>query len=293
VKKSNKQTLATVGYHPRLALVFDFDETLSHSTIDALLRHCGITDTQRFRKERMEPLYADWDDILANFYTLVQLSRDPNHPSITRDFLEEVGRGLELFPGVEELFDRVRTWAQDAMPAVEVEFYVLSCGMVQMHRAHPIAEQFEGMWGSEFHFDDAGEIDFVKQMITFPEKVYYLLQLSKGLGTEGPNEPADVYREVPPEEIHIPLSQILYIGDGASDMPAFQLMNENGGIALGVVSGDRITGWGGYKEMRRERRVQNLAPADYSEGSELLRSIQFGVESICKLIALRSLGESE
>ena len=102
-----------------------------------------------------------------------------------------------------------------------------------------------------------------------------------------------MYREVPPEEIHIPLSQILYIGDGASDMPAFQLMNENGGIALGVVSANQITDWGGYKAMRRERRVQNLAPADYSEGSELLRSIQFGVESICKLIALRSLGKGE
>lgn len=47
------------------------------------------------------------------------------------------------------------------------------------------------------------------------------------------------------------------------------------------------------EQMREERRVQNLAPADYREGSELSRSIQLAVESVCKLIALRRLGRGE
>ena len=95
------------------------------------------------------------------------------------------------------------------------------------------------MWGSEFHFDDQGEIAFAKQVITHPEKVHYLLALSKGTGMRGPDEPADAWRPVPDQELHVPLDQMIYVGDGVSDMPAFALLNEQGGIALAVFKSER------------------------------------------------------
>jgi hypothetical protein len=36
-----------------------------------------------------------------------------------------------------------------------------------------------------------------------------------------------------------------------------------------------------------QRRVQNLAPTDYREGSELMRSLTLAVESTARKIALR------
>jgi hypothetical protein len=132
-----------------------------------------------------------------------------------------------------------------------------------------------------------------RAVVTFHEKVRYLLQLAKGLGPHGPNGPDDVFREVPDAKLHVPLSQVVYVGDGKSDMPAFALMQEHGGIALGVVDADRVHDWDGYSSERGERRVQNLAPADYSEGSELLRSLELAVESMAKLAALRKLGAGE
>lgn len=283
---------ATRPYHNRIALVFDFDRTLATSSYNVLLDQVGL-DHERFREERVQPLSdKGWDDTLARFYTLVEESRSRDQP-ITRGDLERIGRSLDPYPGVPEMFDRVRDAAHAVLEDVDVEFYLLSCGFVDLHRAMPIAGEFEAMWGSEFHFDDDDAITFIRQLVTFPEKVQYLLAMAKGIGVGGPNTPADVYRHVPIEDWHVPLSQVVYVGDGGSDMPAFSLMHDHGGIALGVYESETAKGWGGYDAVRDDRRVENLAPADYSEGSELLRSLILAVETICKRIALRKLARGE
>lgn len=290
---SERHPHATRPFQSRLAVVFDFDKTLAPSSYNTLLEHIGV-EPYDFREEYVEPLSeAGWDDTLARFYTLIRESRSRDDLRIDLDFLEKVGESVDPYPGVEEMFGHVREWARAISEDVEVEFYLLTCGFVDMHRGMAIAEEFEDMWGSEFHFDDDGEVDFIKQMITFPEKVRYVMQLSKGLGTEGPNAPADVWREVPADEIHVPLDQIVYVGDGGSDMPVFELMHNHGGLAIGVFEADAAEGWGGHDAMYSDRRVQNLAPADYSEGSELMESLRLSVESICKLIELRRLSQDE
>lgn len=284
-------TQATRHFHNRVAVVFDFDATLAPDSYHTLLRRCGL-DPEEFRKDRVQPLVDDgWDATLARMYRLVQESRE-REERITRDFLARVGREVEPYPGVPEMFGRVREWARGIVPGVEVEFYLLTAGFVDLHRATPIAGEFEAMWGSELHFGEDGGIDFAKQIITYPEKVRYVLQLSKGLGPSGPNAPADVYRDVPGHELHVPLDQVVYVGDGGSDMPTFALLNDHGGMALGVFK-ESAEDWSALSKEHEGRRVQNLAKADYGEGSELMESLRLAVESICKRVALRrlSLGE--
>lgn len=284
---------ATTSYHNRLAVVFDFDDTLAPSSYDALLKKCGL-EPEAFRRERVKPLADDgWDDTLARFYCLIKESNSRDGSPITRELIEDVGREIEPFDGVPEMFDSVRARARELISDVDVEFYLLTCGFVDIHRATPLAEEFDAMWGSEFHFNERGEIEFAKQIITYPEKVRYVLQMSKGLGTEGPNAPQDVYRDVPDDDLHVPLSQVIYVGDGGSDMPTFALLNEHDGKAIGLFKADSPEKWSGHSDMHEGRRVQNLAPADYSEDSELMRSLMLSVESICKDIQLRKLGAGE
>lgn len=102
-----------------------------------------------------------------------------------------------------------------------------------------------------------------------------------------------VYREVPEEELHIPLSQIIYLGDGASDLPVFGLLHDHGGVALGIFKGDSAEEWRAEQELDARQRVENLARADYAEDSELMRSLTLAVESVCKRIALRVLSVGE
>lgn len=284
---------ATLPFHNRLAVVFDFDETLAPDSFRVLLESIGV-GADRFSKEWVGPLLKDgWEKTLAKMYCLVEESEGRDDVEITMDYLNGLGRDIDLYDGVPEMFDRVRDAACEVVPDIEVEFYLLTGRFVEIVRGTAIANRFRETWGSEYHFGEGGEVAFAKRFLTHPEKARYLLQLSKGLDDGAANGPSDVYREVPQDELRVPLNQIVYVGDGSSDMPAFSLLNGHDGVAIGVYHSDTVGGWSGRSKMREGRRVQNLVPADYAEGSELMRSLMLAVEGICKRIALRRLGAGE
>lgn len=287
-------TRATRHFHNRIAVVFDFDDTLAGDSLDALMRRLGH-EPRAFRRERIQPLVDDgWDASLARLYAIIRAARAPGAPALTRALLAEVGRELAPFDGVPALFEVVRRSARAIVPDVAVEFYVVSCGLRDVVAANAVAGEFDHIWGSELHFDEDGRADFVKQVITFGEKVSYILQLSKGLSVQGPVEEADVWRHVPETELHVPLDQMVYVGDGGSDMPVFDLLYGRGGFAIAVYKpGQSAAEWAGMEQMRDQRRVENLAPAEYGEGGELLGSIVLATEAIAKRLALRRLGVGE
>ena len=283
---------ATQSFQHRVALVFDFDETLAPSSYGKLLEHLG-EDADQFKARHVDPLTDDgWEEDLAKGYALVELSRRRDEP-ITAEAFGEVGRSIPLFDGVAGMFDSVRDRAEEVSPGIEVEFYLLTAGFIEIPNAAFDADRFEATWGSAFHYGEDGAIECVKRLVSHPEKVRYLLALSKGLDMTGPNGPADVHREVDPQDLHVPMSQVVFVGDGSSDMDAFGLMHRTGGIALGVVDGDEAADWEGYADIHDRRRVDNLAPNDYSDGSELLRSLHLAVASIAHRVELRKLGRGE
>jgi phosphoglycolate phosphatase-like HAD superfamily hydrolase len=285
---------ATKPLSKRIAVVFDFDDTLAPDSYHSLLESCGL-DYATFKQERVQPLVdAGWDEILAKLYCLIRDSQQRDDVKITRAHLAKLGRDIKFFDGVPEMFARVRNSACDVIPDVEVEFYLLSSGILEIAAATPIADQFTAMWGCQFHYSDDGEISFVKQIISHFEKVRYLLQLSKGMNESGKQaQPQDVYQDVATEQLHVPLNQIIYVGDGSSDMPVFDFLNERQGMALAVFKAQTAAGWSGHRSMHKGQRVQNLAPVDYREDSELMQSLTLATQSICKQIALRELSVGE
>jgi hypothetical protein len=285
---------ATRTVHKRLGIIFDFDDTLAADSFRSLLGRYGI-DKERFEREQIDPLLADgWDAILAKMYCLVQLSQQHPDDPITRELLRGIGRDIQFFDGVPKMFERVQACATAIVPEVEICFYLLSSGFLEIVRGTPIVDEFTELWGCTFHYDDAGRIIFPKQLVTHAEKVRYVLQVSKGVSEQSvAGQPTKVYREVPEDELHIPLSQIIYLGDGASDLPVFGLLHGSGGVALGIFKGDSAKAWREEQALDARQRVENLARADYAEDSELMRSLTLAVESMCKRIALRTLSAGE
>ena len=282
---------ATPAYHPRIALVFDFDGTLAPNAVKQLLEMVG-EDPEQFKKREQDPLEKEgWDSLIAMMYSLLKLSEANKDFALTPEWFKEKARQIKLYEGVEEMFGKVRGWVKEVVDDVEVEFYLLSSGLLDLYKHTGIAGEFKAMWGSEFHFGGEGKATFIKQVLTHPEKMHYILQLAKGVG--GPNSPSDVYKEVADEDWHVPLDQLIYIGDGISDMPAFSLMNDHGGIALGVVDAQKMGDWKGYKDMHKGRRVQNLSKADYAEDSELMQSLSLSIKSVAHIVALRKLSKGE
>lgn len=285
-------TLATKPFSNRIAVVFDFDDTLVPDTVDSLLASLGI-DALKFRQERMQPLIDNgWDKILARFYALIEESKRQGN-KLTKEYITRFGEQLQPFDGVTQMFDRLRQSALQINPQVEIEFYLITCGMVEIARPNCIAPYFKAMWGCEFSYGEDGGIEFLKKIVTHTEKTRYLFQLAKGIEHHQDDGKSFVYRDVPREELRIPLTQTIYVGDGESDIPCFSLLNQEQGIAIALYKNQTPEEWGQELNLTQGQRVANLTPVDYSENSELMRSLTLAVESICKQISLHQLSVGE
>ena len=286
-------TTSTKPFANRLAVVFDFDETLAPDTFTVLLEDLGL-DVDAFKRERVQPLVDDgWDKYIARAYCLVEESkrRSPGD-KITKERLARVGKELKPYEGVTEMFDRLRQCAKELIDDVEIEFYLISGGFIEMARNTSIASNFKAMWGCQFSFGESG-INFIKQQMTNTEKTSYLYYLSKGMDADKEKDLMYAYSSVSPDELYIPLTQVIYVGDGASDAPCFAVVNQSGGIGIGLYKEKDAEKWSVKDKIDVNQRVDNIAPPDYSENSELIQSLTLAVESVCKQIALRRLGAKE
>lgn len=191
------------------------------------------------------------------------------------------------------MFGRLRQTAGDISPDIEIEFYLITSGFVEIAWNTSISSQFKAMWGCEFHFDESGQAQYLKRSVTHPEKTRYLYYLSRGIDSHSEDNLLFVYEDVSPDEIRIPLNQVIYAGDGTSDLPCFTLLNQAGGIPIGVYKEGTAQDWAQEYQVSQSQRVVNLAPADYSQDSEMMQSLTLAVEGLCKQILLRQLGRGE
>ena len=287
---------ATNPLSNRIAVVFDFDETLiADDSFDALLKDCQL-DIASFERDRVNPLVEKgWHKYLARTYCLAQESRSrEGRNKITYERLANLGQKMHLIDGVAEMFEHLKSRAAEIVPEVEVEFYLISGGFVDIARNTSIAKHFKRMWGCELAYSDRQELEFLKRLMSHTEKTHYLYHLSVGIERENEQDLMYNYRDLPIKELHVPLNQVIYVGDGTSDIPCFTVINEYGGIALGIFKdSSNAKQWEHRDKITNSQQLANLVPANYSPDSELMRSLTLSIECICKRIALLQLSVGE
>ncbi|MGP1614695.1 MAG: HAD family hydrolase [Pollutimonas bauzanensis] len=273
-----------------IALIFDFDDTLAPDSTSGFLADMGV-DVQRFWKDQVDPLLfdQDWDPVPAYLYQMIELSKSGGHGPITRERLEDWGRRLPLHPGVESLFARLRAMVKAQHPQVQLEFYLISSGIGDVVRHTPIAHEFTDIWASEFIYDARGGIHFPKRVVSFTDKTRYLFHIQKGIiGASSRNKPFEVNKKIAQDKLRIPFEQMIFVGDGYTDIPCFSLIRRSGGVAFGVWDpkhrDKRSRAWG----FIQEGRVSNLNQARYDEEAELYQWLEEAVESVAGRISLNN-----
>lgn len=277
----------------RIAVVFDFDETLTpKDSFAVLLESCGF-DPEAFKKNRVQALTDQgWEKYLARAYTLVKEAQQ-RAGSITKDKLAEVGRNIQLYKGTEDLFARLQRRIHGISEDIDLEFYLISGGFADIPRNTAIAKDFKQMWGCELHYNEAGAVEFIKRQMTHTEKTRYLYYLSEGI-KESDNDKDLIYNysSRQTKDLHVPLSQVVYVGDGASDVPCFDAINQYGGMAIGIYpEGSSVEDWKYMENISEEQRLSNLVSAGFEEDSDLMQSLYLCVECIAKQIVLSQLKE--
>lgn len=264
------------GAKPVLAICYDFDKTLTPDDMQAqgYIQSVGY-DVEQFWEETNAMAHEHgMDSNLAYMYKMVQEAE--GNLILNRKALMEYGSQVKVFPGVEDWFERIRSFGEEH--SVCVEHYIISSGLQEMIEGTGIAKRgaFERIYASSFFYNERGIAKWPAQVVNYTNKTQFLFRIEKG--TLDVNDPA-VNEYFPPDQIRVPFRNMVYIGDSDTDIPCMKLVNANGGHSIGVYNPET-----GKKDkvqkMIRDHRIRYYTPADYRDGSEL--------DTLIKQIVLRT-----
>ncbi len=271
----------------RIAVIFDFDDTLGPDSTSGFLRQAGITDINGFWAEVGVMMQQGWDPVPAYLHQMLLASKKHNTAPLTKQALAEWGESLPLFEGVEKTFNHIRNIVKEANPRVSLEFYLISSGIGDILRQTSIAKEFHDIWASEFHYGEDGVAVAPKKVVSFTDKTRYIFQIQKGIiGEAAKGKPFDVNKKLSPEQIRVPMNQMIFVGDGYTDIPCFSMIKKEGGISIAVYDKNHVEKWGSAYQFVADGRVSNLLSANYNEGSDLVNFLSMAVRSMAERIAV-------
>ncbi len=158
--------------------------------------------------------------------------------SITRDVLKTFGASLDstFYAGVPSLFGSLRKEVSK-FQGMEIEFYIISGGIADIVTgSNLVRANFNGVYACELDEDpDSRLIRRIKRCVTFTEKTRHLFEINKGLPQPRTcSNPYLVNQDIAEQSRRIPFRNMIYVGDGLTDIPCFSLIKKNGGTPFGV-----------------------------------------------------------
>ena len=251
--------------NPVVAICYDFDKTLSPDDMQAqgYIQSVGYDVPDFWKKSNSLASDNEMDQNLAYMYTMKQESE--GKVLFTKEKLAEYGASVQLFPGVEQWFERIREYGKSQ--GVIVEHYIISSGLKEMIEGTSVAKAgaFEKIYASSFYYNEKGVAVWPAQVVNYTNKTQFLFRIEKGVLDI--NDSA-VNESFSPEEMRVPFRNIVYIGDSDTDIPCMKLVTSYGGHSIGVYNAESKDKTKVYK-MMRDGRIKYFAPADYREGTEL------------------------
>lgn len=251
--------------NPVVAICYDFDKTLSPDDMQAqgYIQSVGYNVPDFWKKSNSLASDNEMDQNLAYMYTMKQESE--GKVLFTKEKLAEYGASVQLFPGVEQWFERIREYGKSQ--GVIVEHYIISSGLKEMIEGTAVAKAgaFEKIYASSFYYNEKGVAVWPAQVVNYTNKTQFLFRIEKGVLDI--NDSA-VNESFSSEEMRVPFRNIVYIGDSDTDIPCMKLVTSYGGHSIGVYNAESKDKTKVYK-MMRDGRIKYFAPADYREGTEL------------------------
>ena len=253
---------------PIIAFLYDFDKTLCTTDMEdyAFIPSLGYTPAEFWGRANAFGWENRMDGLLAYMYTMIQECAAQNI-KLDQAFLNHCGESIQLFPGVREWFARINAFGKSL--GVQVEHYVISSGLREIIEGSGIAQEFREIYACEFYYNENGDACWPKLDVNFTNKTQFVYRINKGI--------LDVSRDkelndsMPDDSKRVPFTNMIYMGDGLSDVPCMKMMRAYGGQAIAVYQASNRQG---VEKLLADGRVDFIFPADYREGMELDRTVR-------------------
>ena len=219
---------------------------------------------------------CEMDYNLAYMLNILKVAKEKNI-FITRDFLRNFGKSIKLYPGLDsgEWFENINNYGNKKGYAIE--HYIISSGLKEIISGTSIYPYFKKIYASEYYFDEKSNLALWPcQSVNYTAKTQFLFRIKKGLESSNSLE---VNNFVPKQEIRIPFSHFIYIGDSDTDIPCMKIINSNQGWTIGIYdykTKDRAK----VDKMLSQKRLKLAFPSDYTKNSQLSKTIKKIIDKI-------------
>ena len=246
-----------------IALMYDFDKTLCTKDMQeyTFIPNLGITAGEFWNEANKLREVDKMDQVLTYMYLMVKKTEDIGY-HLTKDYLKDMGDKVELFPGVTSFFERINAYGKEK--GITVEHYIISSGVKEIIEGSKIGKYFKKIYASEFYYDEKGHAVWPKIAINYTNKTQFLMRINKGILDT--SDDYGINKKMEEKDRRIAISNMIYIGDGLTDVPCMKLTKDGGGVSIAVYTdkSEKIA-----KELYEDERINYMAKADYSEDSKI------------------------
>ena len=257
---------------PIIGIMYDFDKTLSTTDMQNydFIPKLGLTPEEFWGATGEFTAKTGVERILSYMYMMIAKAKEKGI-KLTREYLRECGKNIKFYPGVTTWFKRINDYAESK--GIKVEHYLVSSGTMEIVEGCPIFPCFTKAWGCEYYYNEDGEPVWPKLAINYTQKTQFYFRISKG-AVDVKNDNA--VNEKTPER-RIPYKNIIYMGDGMTDVACMTLVKHNDGTSIAIYpEKDSDT----VRDLYTDGRCNFMCKADYSAGSDLEKVVKLTIDKI-------------
>jgi 2-hydroxy-3-keto-5-methylthiopentenyl-1-phosphate phosphatase len=257
---------------PVVALMYDFDKTLSPEDMQNYGFIPGVgMEPKDFWALCTKTIKDNQMDMILG-YMMVMLKEAEGKMLLTREVFRAMGKKVRLFPGVSTWFQRINEFGNSR--GLGVEHYIISSGLKEIIEGTPIAGEFKRVYAAEFVYNQRGVPVWPAMAVNYTSKTQFLFRINKGELDVTDNQGINEF--ILEEQRRIPFRNMIYLGDGITDIPCMRIVRNGGGQSIAVYEKDPQLGL----RMKEQGRVNHVLPADYGKGKALEKVVTDVLEQI-------------
>lgn len=132
-----------------------------------------------------------------------------------------------------------------------------------------------------------GEAIWPAVVLNYTSKTQYLFRINKGCEDITDNTKINDY--VTPEARSIPFTNMIYIGDGSTDIPCMTIVKRSGGHSIAVYKSSKNGARNKAEHLIADDRVNVVLPADDSKGKQIDNYVKKVIDKIAADSNLQNL----
>ena len=273
----------TPSNNRKIAFIYDFDGTLidTESLDNFICDELGYGTPGEFWSISNEFAQRHKLDRISAFMLVLCKKCEERGKLLDRGRLEQIGKSISMREGLlpqgedKGWFDSINDLAKEH--GLEAEHFVITSGLAEIVEACPISDKLRMVFGSRLlYMPDSSWPTWPAHVVNHTNKTQYLFRINKGALDITDDTGVNLFMDK--DSRPMPFSQMVFVGDGYTDIPCFSLIKQNSGWAIAMLKGKEVTD-------ESIRQVQTLVNDNRVDAISLERS--FGPGSTMMKLAGR------